>query len=371
VEAVGKSNSEWRKVADLSDQVADIAINGDDLYLLTFKNAPRYKIVRTNAPEPDLPSAETIVPAGEAVVKAMVAAQDALYVQLLDGGISRLLRVPYGGKAEVERVVLPFEGSILQIAADPRVPGTLLTMTSWTKAPRIYAYDAQTKQVTDTRLQPPGPYDDSANLEAVEVKIPSHDGVLVPLSIVHARGLKLDGSHPTHLTGYGAYGYSQNPTFSPFLLALYERGGVYATCHVRGGGEYGEEWHLAGKGPTKPNTWRDFIACAEYLVDKKYTSPAHLSGFGVSGGGILIGRAITERPDLFGAAPTWVGVLDMLRFETMANGPPNIPEFGSVKTEEGFKALYAMSAYHHVKDQTPYPAVLLATGSNDPRLEKV
>jgi prolyl oligopeptidase len=142
-----------------------------------------------------------------------------------------------------------------------------------------------------------------------------------------------------------------------------------AFCHVRGGGEYGEEWHLAGKGLTKPNTWRDFIACAEYLIDKKYTSPARLGGFGGSAGGILIGRAITDRPDLFGAAVIRVGMLDTLRSETTANGAPNIPEFGSTKTEEGFKALYAMSAYHHIKDRTPYPAVLLDIGMNDPRVD--
>ena len=146
------------------------------------------------------------------------------------------------------------------------------------------------------------------------------------------------------------------------MIAWTERGGILADCGARGGGEYGEDWHLAGKGPTKPNTWRDFIACAEYLIDKKYTSPAHLAGEGASAGGILIGRAITERPDLFGAALIGSGVLDALRSETTANGVGNIQEFGSTKTEEGFKALYAMSAYHHVQDRTPYPAVLLTVG---------
>jgi prolyl oligopeptidase len=140
-------------------------------------------------------------------------------------------------------------------------------------------------------------------------------------------------------------------------------------CHVRGGGEYGEEWHLAGKGSTKPNTWRDFIACAQYLIDQKYTSPARLAGIGGSAGGILIGRAITERPDLFGAAIDVVGCSDMLRMETTANGLPNIDEFGSTKTEEGYKALYAMSAFHHIQDRTAYPAVLLETGINDPRVD--
>jgi prolyl oligopeptidase len=368
VDAIGKSNAAWRKVADFADKVADIAVHGDDLYLLTFKDAARYKIVRTDARKPDLTSGETIVPPSEAVVTDMAAAQDALYVRLLDGGIGRLLRVPYGPNPQVERVELPFEGSVYT-STDPRLPGALLYMTSWAKAFKIYAYDPQTKQVTDTKLRPAGPYDDPANVESVEVKVRSYDGTLIPLSIVHRKDLKLDGSNPTLLEGYGSYGYSEDPYFDPKQLAWYERGGVGATCHVRGGGEYGEEWHLAGKGSTKPNTWRDFIACAEYLVNEEYTSPAHLAGQGGSAGGILIGRAITDRPDLFGAAIITVGMLDAVRAETTANGVSNIPEFGSTKTEEGFKALYAMSAYHHVKDQAPYPAVLLTTGINDPRVD--
>jgi prolyl oligopeptidase len=255
------------------------------------------------------------------------------------------------------------------MSTDARVPGALLYVTTWTKAFKVYAYDPESMKVTDTGIQPTGPFDDPANLESVELKVPSHDGTMVPLSIIHRKGLKLDGTNPTLLDGYGSYGYSITPYFGAVQLAWYELGGVNATCHVRGGGEYGEEWHLAGKGATKPNTWLDFIACARYLVDRKYTSPARLAGTGGSAGGILIGRAITERPDLFGAAIIDVGMLDALRTETSANGETNIPEFGTVKTEEGFKALYTMSAYHQVKDQTPYPAVLLTTGMNDPRVD--
>jgi prolyl oligopeptidase len=202
-----------------------------------------------------------------------------------------------------------------------------------------------------------------------EVDVKSHDGTLVPLSIVHAKGLKREGSHPCMLIGYGAYGVSERPFFERFELAWLERGGVLAVAHVRGGGEFGEEWHLAGKGATKPNTWRDFIACAEYLVAQGYTSPAHLTGEGGSAGGILIGRAITERPDLFGAAIIDVGLSDTLRAETTANGVPNIPEFGSTRTREGFDALLAMSSYDHVREGTAYPAVLITTGINDPRVD--
>jgi prolyl oligopeptidase len=367
-DSIGKSNSTWRKVADFSDGVTRIVAHDDDLYLLTYKDAPRYKIVRVDARKPDLSSGEVIVPPDEAVLTDISGAQDALYVELLDGGVSRVLRVPYGPRPKVERVAPPFEGTAF-VSTDPRVPGALLYVTSWIKAGRIFAYDPQTKTMSNTRLQPSGAYDNPDNVESVEVKVPGHDGTLVPLSIVYPKGMKLDGSHPTRLNGYGGYGITMNPDFDPKTLAWHERGGVRAICHVRGGGEYGEEWHLAGKGPTKPNTWRDFIACADYLISKGYTSSAQLAGQGGSAGGILIGRAITERPDLFGAAIINVGVLDTVRFETTANGATNIEELGSTKTEEGFKALYAMSSFHHVKDQTAYPAVLLTTGINDPLVD--
>jgi prolyl oligopeptidase len=365
---LGKTKSFWRKVTDFSDDVTDIEVHGDDLYLLTYKNALRYKVLRLDARQPDLASAETVVPPGPAVVAGINPAQDALYVSLLDGGISRILRLPYGPHPRPEEVTLPFKGSAFA-GTDPRLPGALLFLTSWTRAPQIYAYDPETKQSSDTKLQPVGPFDDPKEVESLEVKVPSYDGTLVPLSIVRPKGMKMDGSNPTVMAGYGAYSIVYTPFFDTKRLAWHEKGGVYAVCHVRGGGEYGEEWHLGGKGSTKPNTWRDFIACAQYLIDQRYTSPARLAGWGGSAGGILIGRAITERPDLFGAAIDIVGCADMLRFETTANGVPNIPELGSTKTEDGFKNLYAMSSYHHIRDRTAYPAVLLETGMNDPRVD--
>ncbi len=365
---LGKTNSAWREVAVLSDDVQDIEIHGNDLYLLTYKNALRYKVIRIDARNPNLASAETIVAPSSAVVTSINPAQDALYVQLLDGGIGRVLRVPYGPHPHIEEVPLPFKGTV-GVQTDPRLAGALLTLTSWTKAYRIYTYDPGTKRVVDTRLQPVGRYDNPTNVQSVELKVRSYDGTLVPLSIVYPKGMKRDGSNPTLLYGYGAYGFSTDPYFGPTRLAWFEEGGIYAVCHVRGGGEYGEGWHLAGKGRTKPNTWRDFIACAQYLIEHKYTSPARLAGEGGSAGGVLIGRAITSRPDLFAAAIDVVGMSDTLREETTANGVPNIPEFGSVQTKEGFKALYAMSPYDHVKDKTRYPAVLLETGANDPRVD--
>jgi prolyl oligopeptidase len=368
VTAIGKSNREWGKIADLSDEVTGIAVHDDDLYLLTYKGASRFKVLRTDARHPDISSAETVVPPSQALITAIRPAKDGLYVQMLDGGIGRLLRLPYGSKAKPETVPLPFQGSVF-VDTDPRLEGALLFGSSWTTAFKVYSYDPATKKVIDTGIQPRGPYDSPDNLESVEVKAAATDGTLIPLSIVYRKGIKMDGANPVLLDGYGGYGVTIEPYFEPVSLAWFEKGGILAFCHARGGGEYGEEWHLAGKGPTKPNTWRDFIACGRYLIDHKYTSPAHLAGKGTSAGGILIGRAITERPDLFAAAIDNVGVSDTLRFELTQNGQTNIPELGTVNKEEDFKSLYTMSAYAHVEHGTRYPAVLFETGMNDPRVD--
>ena len=247
--------------------------------------------------------------------------------------------------------------------------GVMVRTASWTRAGATYAYDPATNRFTDMQLMPVGKFDNVSGYESIEVEIPSHDGVLVPLSVVYKSGLKLDGTNPTYLTGYGAYGLSRDVGFSPTILAWLERGGVYAVSHVRGGGENGEAWHLAGQKLTKPNTWKDFIACGEYLISRGYTSRERLAGQGGSAGGILIGRAITERPDLFAAALLDVGSLDAVRAEFTTNGVPNIQEFGTVTREDEFRGLLEMSSYHHVKDGTKYPAVMLSHGINDPRVE--
>jgi prolyl oligopeptidase len=368
LDAIGKPEVSWRKLCDVDDQVTDYTWRGADLYLLTHKDAPRFKVIHTRAADPDLSHADVVLPPSEAVITGLSAASDALYAVVRDGAVSRLLRIPYRAGAKPERIALPLQGSVNLFLLDPRLPGAVFGLTTWTRAERIYVYDPKTKTTTDTKLRPAGPFDAPAELEFVEVKARSHDGTMVPLSIIHKRGLKLDGSHPTLVDGYGAYGNSREPFFDPKLLAWLERGGVFAVAHVRGGGEYGKDWHLAGQKLNKPNSWRDFIACAEYLIDKKYSKPEHLAGIGVSAGGILIGRAITERPGLFGAALIYVGVTDFLRAELMAAGPANVPEFGTAKEPDGFKALYEMSAYAHVRNGVKYPAVMLLTGVNDPRV---
>jgi prolyl oligopeptidase len=366
-DALDGSGTRWRKVADVDDGVTNFTARGEDLFLLTHRDAPRFKVIRTKAGAPDLANSDIVVPPGRAVVQNIGAASDAVYVQELEGGLARLRRVPYTGGSG-EQVRLPFDGAIDFFNADVRRAGVIVRLQSWTHSPLWYAYDPAKKALSDTRLVAPAPIDYS-KMESVEVEAPSADGTMVPLSIVYQRGVSLDGSHPTLLEGYGSYGITLDPFFRPALLAWLERGGVYAVAHVRGGGENGEDWHQAGKEATKPNTVADFIACAEYLVKKGYTSPAHLAGTGTSAGGITIGRAITERPDLFRAAIPRVGVMNALRTENEPGGPANIPEFGTVRNESGYRALLAMDAVHNVKPNTRYPAVLLTAGLHDSRVE--
>ena len=365
LDALAGAKTPWRKIVDVDDAVTRFDARGETLYLLTHRDASRFKVVTLNLSEPDSRPAG-LVASSEVVITGVGVARDALYVQDLDGGLGRLRRVPFDG-GKTESLMLPFDGAISSLVTDPRMDGVILQMTSWTKSALWYTWDPKTRQATDTKLAMLSPVDFSG-IDSVEVKTRSADGTMVPLSIIFKKGIALDGSHPTLLSGYGAYGITIDPGFSPTRLAWLEKGGVIAFAHVRGGGEYGEDWHLQGKLSTKQHTIDDFIACAEYLIDKKYASPKTLAGEGTSAGGITIGGAITQRPDLFGAALIRVGDSNALRSETMESGPANVPEFGTVKTEEGFKALYAMDAYQHVKPGAAYPAVLLTTGANDPRV---
>ena len=361
----------WRRLVALDDEVTDAALVGSKLYLLTHKNTPRFKVLRVDLdkPDPDLASAPVVLPASDHVITGITAGSDALYARRMAGGISDLVRVEHAPGAKPASVKLPFDGDIDALTSDPRLPGVVFEAGAWTRFGGYFQYDPKGASVVDTKLQPQGRYDNPTDLVSTEVKVKSHDGTLVPLSIVHKLGMKLDGKNPTILYGYGAYGVSQTPFFSPQYLAWFERGGVFAVAHVRGGGENGDEWYKGGFQQTKPNTWRDAIACAEWLVARGYASPSFLAIEGGSHGGIFVGRSITERPELFGAAIDQVPTSDTMRSSFETNGELDKTEIGTTETEAGFRALLAMSPYHHIRDGVKYPAVLVTSGINDPRVE--
>jgi len=255
-------------------------------------------------------------------------------------------------------------GQVVSIGAGD----VLFYSSTYVAPPAWYHFDATTGKATRTALFETSPvnYDDA---EVVRDFATSKDGTRVPVNIIRRKGTKLDGTNPTLLYGYGGYGISQKPFFLGSFARLWlDQGGVYVDANLRGGAEYGEEWHKAGNLTHKQNVFDDFIACAQYLIDKKYTSPAHLSILGGSNGGLLMGAAFTQRPDLFRAVVSEVGIYDMLRVELDPNGAFNVTEFGTVKDPDQFKALDAYSPYHHVKDGTAYPAIYMPTGENDHRV---
>ena len=367
IDSLSQNTPKWIKICDANDEVRSFTAHGEDLYLLTSKNAPSFKIIKTSLAEPDLAIAETVLSESNSIVKDIFAANDSLYAIATKNGIGNLIRITYDGK--IESLKLPSDGAVNFLKNDRLEDGILISIKTWTKCESHYEYNPTTSLFTDLGLQPKGKYDAPDDLVSIAVAVKSHDGTMVPLSIIHKQGMKLDRSNPCLLVGYGAYGASIDPIYRQNLYAWYEQGGILAIAHVRGGGENGEEWYRAGFQQTKPNTWKDFIACAEYLIEQKYTSSAKLAGEGISAGGILIGRAITERPDLFAVAIPRVGCLNQVRFETTPNGVNNTPEFGSCKTEEGFQALYEMDAFLHVRDGVDYPAMLITHGMTDPRVE--
>ncbi len=360
----------WRLVADVKDAVTDADFTGSTVFLKSHADAPTYKILTTSLAAPDVATARVVVAPTADVVESMGIAADGLYVRSRAGGFGRLTRYPIpsatASAAGRTSVTMPYEGAIGSIATDPRVPGAVFDLVSWTTPQRYYAVNA-TGGVANTGLRP-DPAIDTSGYTSSEAFATSADGTKVPISLVYATSFVRDGSRPAYLGGYGSYGITLTPNFLGTRLAWLDQGGVFAVCHPRGGGWFGDAWHRAGMIATKQHTIDDFVACGRYLVDAKYTSPAHLAGEGTSAGGITIGRAITEHPELFAAALDVVGVSDALRSEFTPNGPPNIPEFGSVTSAAQVASLLNMDAYQHVVAGTKYPAVMLITGINDPRV---
>lgn len=364
----------WTQVTHFEDGVVSVHSGAkDELYLLSRKGAPRGQVLKLNEPTQPLAKAKVIVAqsSGEggeenrASIDSIVPAGGCLYVTDIIGGPSRL-RV-FDDRGALSTTIQPPVSAIDQI-----VPlggsDVLFFVASYLEPPEWLRFDAGQKKLVRTGLlvTSASKFDDTEVVRGFAV---SKDGTRVPLSIVRRKGTKLDGTNPTLLYGYGGYGISEKPYFlGSFARVWLDQGGVYALANLRGGGEYGEEWHKAGNLTRKQNVFDDFLACAQYLIDQKYTTPQHLAILGGSNGGLLMGAALTQRPDQFRAVVSFVGIYDMMRVELDPNGAFNVTEFGTVKDAEQFKALYAYSAYHHVKDGTAYPAILFLTGENDHRV---
>jgi len=374
VDTLGKPGTPWRLLGTPSSHFTDYAVHGTTIDFASNAGAPNYKVVRgslTGPFEPHviLPPSQSVVVSGtldgipKAGIFSLNAAADADYVQLLDRGINRMVRIPYEGNQKPEPVPLPIAGSILQVTVDPSAPGALLDLSSWTQQGDIYAFEPKRGVAVALGFRKAPGY---PRRVAEEIGAKAADGTSIPLSVVHRAGIALDGSHPLILRVAGAYGFSFTPDYDQVPEGWLERGGIYAVAHVRGGGELGEAWHRAALGSQKSRSWTDLIACAQKLISLGYTSPKKLDLYGTIqsylGGiasSIAIGRAIEERPDLFAAAVVDAPSFDMLRSERTPLGRQSTSEFGSVATRPGFEALLAMSPYAHVKPGVQYPTVLI------------
>jgi prolyl oligopeptidase len=354
--ATAASAPAWAQICATSDDVTNFCLRGEEVFLLTHKNASHYRILKTTAHNPNIANAVEAVPQSTAVIRGLVSARDAVYILDLDAGLGGLRRLAPDGS--VQKIKLPFAGAIdlASFYANPQQDGAWFLLQGWVHP-----------TVTQTDIAPQ-PALDLSLYTSEEIFAPARDGVRIPLSIICKKGQKRDGQAPLLLEAYGAYGITLDPVFIARWLPLLDLGGVFVIAHVRGGGELGEDWHLAGQKLKKFHTWQDTIDCAEFLIRERWTSHKHLAVLGGSAGGITVGRLLTERPDLAAVVISQVGVSDAMRSEFSPNGPPNIPEFGTVTTEEGFRALYEMDAYQHVHDHVKYPSVLLTTGLHDPRV---
>jgi prolyl oligopeptidase len=357
----------WEVLCQTSDNlVRGLEFNGDYVYAVTHEGAPKYKVVRTSVKHPDWKHAETVIPEAGDSIQYITKCKHYLLVVYSNGVVGRLVKydLATGRHAEIN---LPASGTVDVSCPDKKTDRCLVYITSWIAPVTIYDLDAQQDRFEKSIFNMDVSYPGFQDLVSEEVEVPSHDGTMVPLSIIHRKNLPLDGSNCCILEGYGAYGISYTPYFN-VRHSVATRGVVVAYAHPRGGSEKGQSWYKAGYKTTKPNTWKDFIACAEYLVKKGYTSPQKLAGTGTSAGGILISRAITERPDLFRAAICNVGCANALRMEFSPNGPINTPEFGTVKDPAECQALAEMDRVGHVRKGVKYPAVMGVGGWNDPRV---
>ena len=370
VSALQDDTIAWRPISTATDKIKDAQLRGDTLYLRSYADAPRSRVLALSLKDPVLARAKVVVPEPKiGVLSGFRLTRDAIYSEVRAAFSTRVRRhVP--GRVDDGVDIAPSQPGSTHLVDDPAhaYRDVLVETSTWTAPPQVLTVAADgTVRVTALReaMRPVN----APEVEVTEVMVTSHDGVKVPLAILRRKGLPQDGRNPTLLVGYGAYGITFSAWFNPNSLAWLERGGVLAFVNVRGSGAFGDAWHRAGFKATKSNTWKDGLAAARYLIDQKFTSPTLLAAHGGSAGGIFVGRMVTTAPELFAAAVFEVGDLDMVRAEESANGITNTSEFGSSRNPAEFPALLEMSTYHQVRDGVDYPAVLLIHGMNDPRVD--
>ena len=380
VVSIGKSTSNNRLyVRDLADPYAlprplidhfdhDYRVihnQGQRFYVSTDDGAPRGRLVAIDLARPQPEHWREVLPEGAATLSGANVVGNLIFASYLEDAKTVVRAFTLDGEP-VREVGLPGIGSAFGFGGASTDTETFYTFTSFATPPTVYRYDVVSGE---SKLWRRAPVDvDPDDYEVEQVFYASKDGTRVPMFIVHKKGVERDASNPTLLYGYGGFNVSMTPFFSVERLAWLERGGVYAVPNLRGGGEYGEQWHLAGTKTAKQNVFDDFIAAAEWLIAERYTRPGKLAIAGGSNGGLLVGAAMTQRPDLFGAALPAVGVMDMLRFHRFTAGRFWVDDYGSAEDEEEFRALYAYSPYHNLEAGKRYPPTLVTTADHDDRV---
>jgi prolyl oligopeptidase len=361
-----KGDKKFRPIVTSFDDDFSVVDNIEgNLLIVTNKNAPNRKVVLVNPDAPEEKNWQTILPEKPEPLASVTSAGGKLFAVYMKDVAHRVYVYDLNGKFERE-VELPTLGTVAGFEGEKSDKEVFYTFTSFTFPPTIYRYNIASGK-SEVFRKPEVKFN-SEDYETKQVFYESKDGTRVPMFIVHKKGLKQDGKNPTLLYGYGGFNISLNPSFNPLRVAWLEQGGIYAVANLRGGGEYGEKWHEQGMKLKKQNVFDDFIAAAEYLIREKFTSPERLAIQGGSNGGLLVGAVINQRPELFRVAVPEVGVMDMLRFHKFTIGWNWIADYGSSENPEEFKALYAYSPLHNIKEGLPYPATLITTADHDDRV---
>lgn len=371
-----ETDGSWRQFSRFGDGTKQAVFgNQNDLFVVTLRDAPRGKIVHLPIDgKLDVSQAATLIEEGEdTIVSSGIAfwgeatvlpTATRLYVVYQQGGPSVIRAFNYAGDGVYAPRQLPVSAvhGLVHVKDDTILFGN----TSFTQPDGYYRYDGE--RTTKTAIASSSPVDLS-DVQVVRKFATSKDGTRVPLNILLPAGVELDGNNPCIVYGYGGYGVNIEPSFNPLRRVLMDRKVIYVVANIRGGGEFGEQWHRQGNLTNKQNVFDDFAACAQYMIDNKYTQPKKTGILGGSNGGLLMGATLTQHPEMIQCAVALVGIYDMLRVELSPNGAFNVTEFGTVKDQAQFEALFAYSPLHNVHDGTKYPAVLFVTGENDPRVD--
>jgi prolyl oligopeptidase len=349
--------------ADASYSVVDN--DGPIFFVTTDKDAPKKRLIAIDTRTPEPENWKTLIPESDDTLQYVSLIGDKFFANYLRDAYSVVRVYDLSGNF-LHEVQLPGIGSVGGFGGKRSDTETFYSFTSFTVPPRIYCYDTMTG--VSTVYKAPEVAFNPEDYETKQVFYPSKDGTCIPLFITHRKGLTLDGNNPVYLYGYGGFNASMTPSFSVSLMVWMEMNGIFAEACLRGGGEYGQAWHEAGKKLQKQNVFDDFIAAAEYLISEKYTNPAKIAIAGGSNGGLLVGACMIQRPELFGAAIPAVGVMDMLRFHKFTIGWAWVSDYGSPDDPQEFRALYAYSPYHNLKAGVRYPATLVTTSDHDDRV---